>query len=133
MMLSANMLIGIFLGPICVGFYARQRFELSSLVEIIGQLLQVLLIVIAFIYLEPNIVYLSLAILVTTVGSASIKLYLSMKLIETVLIYYSCHLAQNNRIQLIRCKSLQKCSARYSNGHILSNCPRINYHRFSKR
>lgn len=84
LMLGANLLIGVLCSPLGIGFYAKQRFDLRNFIEISSQIIQTGLIIIAFISIEANIIYLAGAMLITNITSTILRIVISKRLIPTL-------------------------------------------------
>ena len=66
-LLGSNLILGLLLSPFTTGNYVRQRFDLTNYIQIAAQLLQTLIIIFSFIYVDANIIFIASATLFTEI------------------------------------------------------------------
>ena len=87
--LGINLLIGILFSPLTIGLYFKQRFDVKNGITVIGQLFYLALVIAAFHFFRPNIVYVSLSMLVNTVVTNVFFIWTSVKLVPSIRISFT--------------------------------------------
>ena len=82
--LGVNLILLMLTSPFQIGIYFKQRFDIRGAISITGQLIYVTVIIGVFFFFEPNIMYVSFALLFNTLISVFISIVISKRLVPSL-------------------------------------------------